>query len=96
MKNLIQSIHKELRDKQEGHHNRVVGFLNKYVEEEHKDWEDYKIFAPCKYARNLVEINDEFEAIVLCWDTNQESPIHNHTVSFFSLKLSLSMTDIFF
>lgn len=31
------------------------------------------------YTRNLVFKNELFEAIVLCWDIGQESPIHNHT-----------------
>jgi cysteine dioxygenase len=26
-----------------------------------------------------VEINPDFEVIIICWDKNQESPIHNHS-----------------
>lgn len=40
----------------------------------------YMFYNPHKYARNLVEMNKHFELIVLCWESGQESPIHNHSV----------------
>jgi hypothetical protein len=44
--------------------------------------QDYMFFNQHKYARNLVEMNKHFELIVLCWESHQESPIHNHSVRF--------------
>jgi len=79
MNSLLENIHKELIAKQPGFEQIVANLLDNYGRH-CTDWQQYQFFAPCKYARNLVEINDEFEAIVLCWDDNQESPIHNHTL----------------
>jgi len=45
----------------------------------HSDWKRYVFFSPHKYARNLVEINEDFELIVICWLPGHESPIHNHS-----------------
>jgi len=80
MNSLLSSVHQVLTQKELGYQTKICSLLDNYVEEKHTDWQRYQLFAPCKYARNLVEINDEFEAIVLCWDSNQESPIHNHTL----------------
>jgi len=59
--------------------SQVEKLLDGYVKSQNTDWCKYRFFAPCKYSRNLIQINEYFEAIVLCWDENQESPIHNHT-----------------
>jgi cysteine dioxygenase len=50
-----------------------------YIEAGHSDWREYALFCPIKYSRNLLEINENFELIVLCWLEGQESPIHNHS-----------------
>jgi len=44
----------------------------------HDDWKDYAHFCPHHYSRNLVEKNDKYELIVICWGENHVSPIHNH------------------
>lgn len=38
----------------------------------------YCFFNEVRYARNLVERNQYFELIVICWKAGQQSPIHNH------------------
>ncbi len=50
------------------------------------DWKEYVHFCPHKYARNLVASNEIVEAIILCWLPHQESPIHNHAVSYILFK----------
>ncbi|MEY2747410.1 MAG: hypothetical protein RL112_2452 [Planctomycetota bacterium] len=44
----------------------------------HEDWRAYALFAPDAYTRNLVARHEAFELIVLCWQKDQESPVHNH------------------
>ena len=41
----------------------------------------YTFFADQRYARNLIELNDHFELMVICWKPGQVSPIHNHANS---------------
>jgi len=62
-----------------GYQNEVKRVVNAYIVAGHEDWREYAFFNPHKYCRNLVEINKDFEIIVICWDANQESPIHNHS-----------------
>jgi len=79
MNTLIQQLRDAFSDGIKGRENVIVDILSSYVREGNNDWQEYRLFAPAKYARNLVEMNVDFEAIVICWDENQESPIHNHT-----------------
>ncbi len=43
-----------------------------------KDWEDYVKFSDIKYTRNNVFSDDNIEMIVICWNNNQQSGIHDH------------------
>jgi len=79
MQNLLQQIQTTLNKGILGHEEEIRNHLQDYVKAGHTDWTQYRLFAPCKYSRNLVEISKDFECIVICWDDNQESPIHNHT-----------------
>jgi len=79
MDKLLSQLRTTFTDPKDGFEGTVHQSLVQYVKEGHSDWNKYRIFAPCKYARNLVEICMEFECIVICWDDNQESPVHNHT-----------------
>jgi cysteine dioxygenase len=36
------------------------------------------IFDACKYRRNLIRRTPEYEALLLCWQPGQRSPIHDH------------------
>ena len=45
---------------------------------ENSNWKDYVKFSDESYVRNLVCRNDVFEIFIICWKSNQKSPIHNH------------------
>lgn len=59
---------------------RVKSMMSEYIHT-HEDWKDYALYHPAFYARNLVEANEHFELIVICWKDGQKSPIHNHAGS---------------
>lgn len=42
------------------------------------DWSDYVKFSEISYNRNLVFRNDIFEIMVICWNYDQHSCIHDH------------------
>lgn len=44
----------------------------------HADWRHYAHRREDGYTRNLVRRSADYELLVLCWGTGQESPIHNH------------------
>lgn len=44
----------------------------------HDDWRRFSLFKEKGYARNLVAHTDAFDLLVLSWNANNESPIHNH------------------
>lgn len=39
-------------------------------------------FSSESYARNLFYKDSRFEVLIMCWDKNQKSPIHDHDMSF--------------
>jgi cysteine dioxygenase len=55
----------------------VARILQEYAEQ-HDDWRRYVHFSSETYTRNLIRASDAYELIVLCWDANQASPIHDH------------------
>lgn len=56
---------------------RAASILAEYARQ-HADWRDYAHFAPGCYTRNLVGRTEWYELLVLCWDADQASPIHDH------------------
>jgi len=44
------------------------------------EWKKYRLFDPMKnYTRNLIATDDEtFTLLLLCWNANKKSPIHDH------------------
>ena len=42
------------------------------------DLAEYRQFCAERYARNTVFRNDHFELVVICWQPNQASSIHDH------------------
>jgi len=40
--------------------------------------EPYIKFSERTYARNLIHKGDRFEAVLLCWEPGQHSPVHRH------------------
>eukprot|EP01126_Amoeba_proteus_P035564 TRINITY_DN3590_c0_g1_i12.p1 TRINITY_DN3590_c0_g1~~TRINITY_DN3590_c0_g1_i12.p1 ORF type:complete len:103 (+),score=17.32 TRINITY_DN3590_c0_g1_i12:113-421(+) len=81
MENLLARLNEAFRsnlDKKEV----IKGILWDYQQSGNTDWKKYVFWNPLKYSRNLVEITPTYEIIVLCWTEGQESPIHNHSVTF--------------
>jgi len=78
MQNLLDQLRARVREGITGHEEHFRALLADYVTSGLEDWHQYRLFAPYKYARNLVDITMDLECIVICWDDNQESPIHNH------------------
>lgn len=59
--------------------NNKLYDLKNYVEQySGDDWKKYVSFTDDTYKKNLVKKNDELEMIVICWNNNQVSGIHDH------------------
>jgi cysteine dioxygenase len=56
---------------------RVAAMLANYADK-HQDWRRWALFDKDCYTRNLVHRDEQFELLLLCWDADQASPIHNH------------------
>jgi cysteine dioxygenase len=54
----------------------VARLLEAYSKSE--DWREYALFDTACYTRNLIHRCTDFELLLLCWDADQESPVHNH------------------
>jgi cysteine dioxygenase len=52
-----------------------------------KDWEDYIEYNNKKYNKRVAFKNELFEIVVISWDTNQSSPIHDHASNGCLLKI---------
>lgn len=76
LKDLSQAFESNLPDKKEV----VKQILWDYQQSGYEDWKKFIFWNPHKYSRNLIEITPQFEAILLCWNEGQESPIHDHAV----------------
>jgi cysteine dioxygenase len=44
----------------------------------HDDWKCFVLFDRERYTRNLLHRCASFELLLLCWESEQESPIHDH------------------
>jgi len=42
------------------------------------DWKKYVSFSDNKYKKNLVKKDDNLEMLIICWNNNQISGIHDH------------------
>jgi predicted metal-dependent enzyme (double-stranded beta helix superfamily) len=42
------------------------------------DWKHHCCFSSEKYQRNRIYINDQIEILLICWDINQKSCVHDH------------------
>ncbi|KAG2442740.1 hypothetical protein HXX76_002822 [Chlamydomonas incerta] len=58
---------------------RVQALLAAYTGSNSGDWRRYAMFNDIHYVRNLVEANEDYELIVLCWKRGQISRVHNHS-----------------
>lgn len=76
MQSLVRSLSEEFA-KPEPRGRRIADLLSEYAASS-DDWRNYALTSPSCYTRNQVEINEAYELLVLCWDQDQCSPIHNH------------------
>ena len=67
----------QLHDDDEAPVDLILSQLNHYSIH-FSDWKKYALFSPTHYTRNLVEMSDFVEFIVLCWNPQQESRVHDH------------------
>jgi len=72
---LCQDLSAEFQRDPKG--SRVASLLARYASE-HQDWRRWALFDKSCYTRNLVHREEQFELLLLCWDAEQVSPIHNH------------------
>ena len=56
---------------------RAVSILETYARE-NDDWRSYAFYSDERYTRNLIHSDATFELLIVCWNPDQESPIHNH------------------
>lgn len=43
-----------------------------------KEWDQYVHFSPDQYTRNLIAFNEMFSLVLVCWNSGQKTPIHDH------------------
>ena len=55
----------------------VLAYLTEHRVDE-TTLEPYIKFSERTYARNLIHKGDRFEAVLLCWEPGQHSPVHRH------------------
>lgn len=56
---------------------RVAALLGEYART-CACWSSYTHYCPGEYTRHLIEKNEHYELLLLSWDADQESPVHNH------------------
>lgn len=57
---------------------RLIADLLASYARSHEDWRDFAVRDADGYTRNLLELNEEFELLLLCWGSGRTSPVHNH------------------
>lgn len=72
---LVADLHRLFGSEPSG---REISTLLRDYAAKHDDWREYAFFADDCYTRNLIESNERFELILLCWASQQCSPVHNH------------------
>lgn len=72
---LVDALRREFEGEARG--KVVASLLGDYANDA-DDWTSFAFFRAEHYTRNLVERNEHFELLILCWDVGQESPIHDH------------------
>jgi cysteine dioxygenase len=43
------------------------------------DWQKYVTCKDDSYSKNLIYKNDDFDVYLVCWKTNDKTPIHDHS-----------------
>jgi len=78
---LFDNISNKLKD------NKLETLIPLVKEYSGEDWKKYVSFSDEKYKRNLVKRNDKIEMLIICWNKNQYSCIHDHPINGCILKI---------
>ena len=83
---LLQILHKEIDPLQPGesHSAEHVAHISKVLGSmsfNRKEWMQYAQFKPGCYTRSLVGFDPKFAVMMLCWDSRQATPVHDHSGS---------------
>lgn len=73
LRTLFSRINSQLKNEQ-----KLKSLKNILEEYEGIDWKHYVSFNDDKYTRNTVFRNDDIELIIISWNNNQISGIHDH------------------
>lgn len=82
---LTKSLHSEMSsmnidNKSDEHVDQIKKLLSQ-VRINENEWRQYTSFKENKYTRNIVGHDEKFTMLLLCWNKNQCSPIHDHSDS---------------
>ena len=61
--------------------DRLKAILAEYSVMNRGDWSKYAFFNDGHYVRNLIDGDDRFELMVICWGPGQKSRVHDHEKS---------------
>ena len=81
--NLVQQLKSAIApiDLHTPEHIEQIQELLRTVRINDKEWMPYSNFRDHKYTRNLVGFDERFTVLLLCWNKQQASPIHDHAGS---------------
>jgi len=69
--------------------DQVRSFMSSYDMTKDDAWKNYAIFDKYKYTRNLIdEGNGKYNLMILCWNEDQTSSIHDHADAHCFLKMA--------
>lgn len=60
------------------HPDLVANLIQTYLQANKMDWKNYVSFSPTHYTRNRVTQTPQCELIIMCWNPDQSTFIHDH------------------
>jgi cysteine dioxygenase len=63
------------------HPDQVKGLIQEYLLTKATDWQEYVTFSTTHYTRNHVITTPQCELIIMCWNSDQNTLIHDHGTS---------------
>jgi len=73
LEELFETISDNIKNEKE-----LIDLKNIVLSYNGDDWKEYINFSESKYTRNLIFKNDYVEMLLICWNINQQSGIHDH------------------
>ena len=74
---LLRTLFSIINNKVKNNH-KLKDLKNIIEEYDGSDWKQYSLFCDDKYHRNTIYSNDQIELIIISWNNNQISGIHDH------------------